>query len=82
MIDNSVYSIQMRVNESCKVLCRRKLTDEEKDNFRSMIDDEYQKLALKWILESAGRAPRALVSPSTHEHDPSRRRPVVPRPFT
>ncbi|KAJ8470951.1 hypothetical protein OPV22_025294 [Ensete ventricosum] len=41
-IENSVYSFKMRRDESCKVVCRTKLTSEAAKNFKEKIDDEYR----------------------------------------
>lgn len=42
-IENSLYQIQMRVDEQCKVLCRiEALTEEQADAFIAKIDDDYK----------------------------------------
>ncbi|XP_042483364.1 transmembrane 9 superfamily member 7-like isoform X1 [Macadamia integrifolia] len=41
-IENSVYTFQMRKEDSCKVVCRVKLTAESARNFKEKIDDEYR----------------------------------------
>ncbi|XP_020251267.1 transmembrane 9 superfamily member 7-like [Asparagus officinalis] len=41
-IENSVYMFKMRIDDTCKVACRRKLTQETAKNFREKIDDEYR----------------------------------------
>ncbi|KAJ1259634.1 hypothetical protein BS78_10G170700 [Paspalum vaginatum] len=41
-IENSVYNFKMRRDESCKVVCRRKLSQEAAKNFKEKIDDEYR----------------------------------------
>ncbi|GJN38674.1 hypothetical protein PR202_gb27739 [Eleusine coracana subsp. coracana] len=41
-IENSVYNFKMRRDESCKVVCRRKLSQEAVKNFKEKIDDEYR----------------------------------------
>ncbi|URE21445.1 transmembrane 9 superfamily member [Musa troglodytarum] len=41
-IENSVYSFKMRRDESCKAVCRTKLTSEAAKNFKEKIDDEYR----------------------------------------
>ncbi|XP_020269316.1 transmembrane 9 superfamily member 7-like [Asparagus officinalis] len=41
-IENSIYAFKMRVDDTCKVACRRELTKETAKNFREKIDDEYQ----------------------------------------
>ncbi|CAL5048350.1 unnamed protein product [Urochloa decumbens] len=41
-IENSVYNFKMRRDESCKIVCRRKLSQEAAKNFKEKIDDEYR----------------------------------------
>lgn len=41
-IENSVYTFKMRIDETCKVACRKKLTQETVKNFREKIHDEYR----------------------------------------
>lgn len=42
-IENSLYQIQMRVDEQCKVLCRiEALTEAQADAFIAKIDDDYK----------------------------------------
>uniref|UniRef100_A0ACD6AGY8 Uncharacterized protein n=1 Tax=Avena sativa TaxID=4498 RepID=A0ACD6AGY8_AVESA len=41
-IENSVYNFKMRRDESCKVVCRPKLSAEAAKNFKEKIDDEYR----------------------------------------
>ncbi|KAK8931034.1 hypothetical protein KSP39_PZI016257 [Platanthera zijinensis] len=41
-IENSVHIFKMRIDESCKVACRQKLTVEGVKNFKEKIDDEYR----------------------------------------
>jgi transmembrane 9 superfamily protein 2/4 len=48
-IENSPYEIFMMRNESCKVLCKLPLTQENKELFRSMIDDEY---LVNWLVDN------------------------------
>mmetsp|Transcript_154482 Transcript_154482/g.494122 ORF Transcript_154482/g.494122 Transcript_154482/m.494122 type:complete len:622 (+) Transcript_154482:54-1919(+) len=55
MIENSPYEIKMRVNETCKELCKVKLDDVQKDKFRSMIEDEY---LVNWMLDNLPAATR------------------------
>merc|ERR1719359_2498886 len=42
-------------NVTCKILCRRKVTKEDKEKFRSMIDDEY---LVNWIVDNLPAATR------------------------
>jgi len=55
MIENSAFEIQMLENTECKVLCKQVLTKEQKDKFRSMIDDEY---LVNWIVDGLPAATR------------------------
>jgi len=55
MIENSPYEIQMLRNLSCKVLCKVQLSIEKKDQFRTMIDDEY---LVNWIVDNLPAATR------------------------
>jgi transmembrane 9 superfamily protein 2/4 len=42
-IENSLYQIQMRVDEQCKVLCRiTALTTAQAKAFRTKVDDDYR----------------------------------------
>ncbi|WOL09124.1 transmembrane 9 superfamily member 7 [Canna indica] len=41
-IENSVYTFNMRKDEGCKIICRRKLTPEAAKNFKEKIDDGYR----------------------------------------
>ncbi|KAJ6814686.1 transmembrane 9 superfamily member 7-like [Iris pallida] len=41
-IENSLYTFKMNMDESCKVACRKKLTQETAKNFKEKIDDEYR----------------------------------------
>ncbi|OAY85497.1 transmembrane 9 superfamily member 7-like [Ananas comosus] len=41
-IENSVYVFRMGRDETCKVACRTKLTEEAAKNFKEKIDDEYR----------------------------------------
>jgi transmembrane 9 superfamily protein 2/4 len=41
-IENSVYTFKMRRDESCKVACRNKPSQESAKNFKEKIDDEYR----------------------------------------
>merc|ERR1719316_1342884 len=54
-IENSAYDIHMMMNTSCKVLCKKKLTTQEKEKFRTMIDEEYQ---VNWIIDNLPAATR------------------------
>jgi len=55
MIENSPYGIHMLKNTTCQVLCRKMLTTEQKDKFRSMIEDEY---LVNWLVDNLPAATR------------------------
>jgi len=55
MIENSPYEIRMMMNETCKVLCKKELTQEQKDKFRSMVEDEY---SVNWLVDNLPGATR------------------------
>ncbi|CAL9117797.1 unnamed protein product, partial [Musa textilis] len=40
-VENSVYTLKVRMDESCKVACRTKLSSEAAKNFMVKSDDEY-----------------------------------------
>lgn len=48
-IENSPYELKMKVNESCKVLCNKKLGKKAKNLFRRRIDRDY---AVNWIVDN------------------------------
>jgi len=54
-IENSMYDIRMNRNASCTYLCERKLGAEEKEQFRKMIDHEYQ---VNWLVDNLPGAMR------------------------
>ncbi|KAK8664373.1 hypothetical protein V6N13_084166 [Hibiscus sabdariffa] len=41
-IENSVYTFEMREDQPCKVVCRKKLNAESAKKFKEKIDDEYR----------------------------------------
>merc|ERR1712232_416956 len=55
LIENSPYEMRMKVNETCKLLCKQTLTPEIKDKFKSMIHDEY---LVNWIVDNLPAATR------------------------
>jgi transmembrane 9 superfamily protein 2/4 len=55
LIENSPYSLRMKVNETCKLLCKQTLTPEIRDKFKSMIHDEY---LVNWIVDNLPAATR------------------------
>jgi len=54
-IENSPYEIKVLINQSCTTLCTQKLSAEQKDKFRSMIEDEY---LVNWIVDQLPAATR------------------------
>merc|ERR1719310_1202025 len=48
-IENAPYELKMKVNESCKVLCKTTVSKEERDLFRRRIDRDY---AVNWIVDN------------------------------
>jgi len=54
-IENSMYDVRMNVNSSCSFLCQRKLNEEQKQEFRRMIDNEYQ---VNWLVDNLPAAMR------------------------
>ncbi len=49
MIENSLYNINMKMVESCKILCRRHYEKHELQQFESKIRDEYH---VNWIVDN------------------------------
>jgi len=58
-IENSPYEIKMKVNESCKVLCKRKLTKQRRTLIRRRIDRDY---SVNWIVDNLPAATKYLRS--------------------
>lgn len=56
-IENSLYDIRMNVNVSCAFLCRVALGDKEKQDFKRMIEHEYQ---VNWLVDNLPAAMRYL----------------------
>jgi len=48
-IVNSMYDLRMGVDETCKVLCRKELTDKETEQFAEFVSQEYR---VHWILDN------------------------------
>ena len=61
-IMNSLYSLKMGVEESCKVLCRKSLTQEEASLFAARIDEDYR--VTDMIVDNLPAATR-VVEPAT-----------------
>jgi len=57
VIENSPYEILMNINATCKALCTTKLSTEQTDKFRSMIEDNY---LVNWIVDNMPAATRYL----------------------
>jgi len=55
MIENSPFEIKMLETTDCKVLCKQLLSQEQKDKFKSMIDDEY---LVNWMVDNLPAATR------------------------
>jgi len=49
MIKSSLYEIEMKVPDGCKILCKKNHNKVEMKLFRSMIDDEYR---IDWIVDN------------------------------
>jgi len=64
-IENSPYQISMAKNEGCKTLCKRTLTNAEKEKFKTMIDDEY---LVNWIVDNLPAATIVRASAGTEQH--------------
>lgn len=65
MIENSRYDIKMLENQTCRVLCEKSLIKEDKEHFKSMIDDEY---LVNWIVDNLPAATRYRRKGDTHEY--------------
>eukprot|EP00405_Crypthecodinium_cohnii_P009670 CAMPEP_0206432620 /NCGR_PEP_ID=MMETSP0324_2-20121206/8067_1 /ASSEMBLY_ACC=CAM_ASM_000836 /TAXON_ID=2866 /ORGANISM="Crypthecodinium cohnii, Strain Seligo" /LENGTH=617 /DNA_ID=CAMNT_0053898771 /DNA_START=45 /DNA_END=1898 /DNA_ORIENTATION=- len=55
LIESSPYEINMTVPVNCKVLCEETLDEAKRNQFRSMIEDEY---LVNWILDNLPAATR------------------------
>lgn len=49
IIENSPYELKMKINETCKVLCSKKLGKKAKDLLRRRIDRDYN---VNWIVDN------------------------------
>jgi transmembrane 9 superfamily protein 2/4 len=56
-IENSPYDLRMRFNETCKLLCHRKLSGAKKSLFRRRIDRGYN---VNWIVDNLPAATKYL----------------------
>ncbi|XP_043706043.1 transmembrane 9 superfamily member 7-like [Telopea speciosissima] len=68
-IENSVYTFQMRKEDSCKVGCRVRLDAESAKNFKEKIDDEYRvNMILDNLPVAVLRQRRDVSQSTTYEH--------------
>lgn len=68
-IENSVYTFKMKVDETCKVACRKKLNAETAKNFKEKIDDEYKvNMILDNLPVAVPRQRRDGVQQPSYEH--------------
>ncbi|XP_038987178.1 transmembrane 9 superfamily member 7-like [Phoenix dactylifera] len=68
-IENSVYTFKMRLDETCKVACRTKLSPETAKNFKEKIDDEYRvNMILDNLPVAVLRQKRDESQPPSYEH--------------
>jgi len=49
VIENSAYDLKMKINETCKVLCKKRLSKISKDLLRRRIDRDY---SVNWIVDN------------------------------
>lgn len=67
-IETSMYSVMMKVDESCQIICRRTYNDDEMKKFAEMIEQEYR---VNWLLDNLPAATKyytaALPSDDTKE---------------
>mmetsp|Transcript_92510 Transcript_92510/g.193407 ORF Transcript_92510/g.193407 Transcript_92510/m.193407 type:complete len:640 (+) Transcript_92510:47-1966(+) len=54
-VESSLYDIRMNTNASCSVMCEKKISASEKDQFKNMIDLEYQ---VNWLVDNLPAAMR------------------------
>lgn len=65
-IENSAYEIKMKVNETCKVLCQKKISKLAKNTFRRRIDRDYN---VNWITDNLPAATKYLRSDGEHQEE-------------
>lgn len=63
MIENSPYKLSMRVNRTCQLLCKRRLSETEKNLFRSRIDDQY---VVNWMVDNLPAATKYAMTDGVH----------------
>jgi len=63
-IENSPYELKMRVNESCKVLCRKKMSKLSRNLFRRRIDRDY---AVNWVVDNLPSSTKYVRSDGEHQ---------------
>merc|ERR1712216_70624 len=66
-IENSLYELKMNVEESCKVLCKKKYTAEQMAEFSDKVDDEYR---VHWIVDNLPAATRFMTGFSADGNTP------------
>ncbi|XP_009762751.1 transmembrane 9 superfamily member 7 isoform X1 [Nicotiana tabacum] len=68
-IENSVYTFQMRQEQPCQVVCKKKLDAESAKNFKEKIDDEYRvNMILDNLPVAVLRQRRDGIQSTTYEH--------------
>jgi transmembrane 9 superfamily protein 2/4 len=63
-IENSPYELKMKINETCKVLCRRRLSKDRKNLFRRRINRDY---SVNWIVDNLPAATKYIRSDGEHD---------------
>jgi len=63
-IKNSPYEIKMKVNETCKVLCKKKMGQKARNLFRRRIDRDY---SVNWIVDNLPAATKYIRSDGEHQ---------------
>jgi len=63
-IKNSPYELKMRVNESCKVLCKKKMAKQPRNLLRRRIDRDY---SVNWIVDNLPAATKYVRSYGDHQ---------------
>ncbi|CAE8581692.1 unnamed protein product [Polarella glacialis] len=49
LIENSGYDLRMKENRTCQLLCKKELTKDHRNQFRTMIEDNY---LVNWIVDN------------------------------
>jgi transmembrane 9 superfamily protein 2/4 len=58
-IENSPYDVKMQVNETCRELCKRDVTDTNRRQFKKAIDEQYM---VNWIIDNLPAATKYIGS--------------------